>query len=200
MSPEEVLDTYISLKLHFTQDRYDYFTYQGKVKKRNKSYEERHDKGQIFLLSRRYRKDDFIGLVISNLLKDEKVWPGQLLSSEANDIYKEWLKFNDSLTYNVVQEMKTLKQDHSLSDLIKVSGGQHPLLLKEYYAGNVHLETLIVVTSILKIMPSWTDKITDNFIWPTTKRLMIKYAPFIKADNKKLTREIYGVFKNGVEP
>lgn len=198
MNPEEVLDIYISLKLHFTQDRYNYFTYHGKTKHRKKEYDDRADRGHIFRLSRKYRKDDFLGFVISNLLKDPQIWPGSLNTPEADQTYKDWLKFNNSLTYNVVKELKELKDKGlSLGDLLRVEGGQHPKLLKEFYANNIHLETLIVLVSLMDIMPVWSKKISDTVIWPETKRIMIKYAPFLKTDIGKLKKEIYGVFKCG---
>ena len=195
MTPEDVLDTYIALKLHFTQDRYDYFTYHGKVKTRKKEYDDRPDKGHVFRLSRKYRKDQFEGVVISNLLKDSNIWPGSLNTPEADQNYQDWLKFNNSLTYNVVGELKSLKeQGNSIADLLRVDNGQHPILLKEFYAGNIHLETLIIMVSLLKAMPNWSRKIQDTVIWPDTMRLMRKYAPFVKADTKKLSSEIRKVF------
>ena len=43
----------------------------------------------------------------------------------------------------------------------------------------VHLETVVILNSILGFIPRESKKISDTIIWPDTRRLIEKYTPFV---------------------
>lgn len=194
MTPEQVLDTYLAIKLHFTSD-YDYFKYQGKLKPRKGTYEDRNDRGHIFILSRKYRSEEIEGLFVSNMLRNSDTWIGAINSSEGKECYDKWLAFNQALTYNVGNELKSLKEEgHTFSKLTEVIEGQHPILLKCCLAERVHLETLVVLDQMLNITLPWNEQIQDTVIWPQTFKRIKKYSPFVKYEKRKLAKVVLHIF------
>ena len=80
MTGYETFTTYQALKLHFTQDSFDYFKYNGKSNVSVTSFENRKDKYHFYKLSRRFaQKDDLILFVVANFLEDDSSWIGKLL-------------------------------------------------------------------------------------------------------------------------
>ena len=60
MTPFEVYTKYIALKNHFSQERYDYFTYGGKVRAKESSFEIRKDKYFFYKLSKHKDIENFL--------------------------------------------------------------------------------------------------------------------------------------------
>lgn len=186
MTPDEVLDLYTALKLHFTSD-YDFFKYNGKVKKRKGTYEDRSDRGHLFRLSRKYRPIEIQGVIIANLLKNPvATWPGSLVSDEAHQIYIEWLAQMQSLSYHFKSDIQKIKDaGYSLADLFVVSDGDHPALLKLYLGKKISLETIVIILQIMQMQSYWDVLISERVIWPDVSRTIKKYSPFIQYDRKE---------------
>jgi hypothetical protein len=51
--------------------------------------------------------------------------------------------------------------------------------------GNVSIETVCILNDIMNFLPMWSKKITDDVVWPTYKRKIEKYTPFIHYDKQK---------------
>ena len=75
MSAYECYREYLALKQHFTKPGYDYHKFNGKLRVSPASYEKRRDKLYFQKLS---RHEDPRGLIVSNMLRDPKVWAKEL--------------------------------------------------------------------------------------------------------------------------
>jgi hypothetical protein len=84
MTGYETFGLYQALKLHFTQESYDFFKYNGKTNVSVTTFENRKDKYHFYKLSRRLaQKEDMIDFIVANLVEDEKTWVGSLLMQES---------------------------------------------------------------------------------------------------------------------
>jgi len=95
----EAYKTYLAIKNHF-KTSYDYFKYNGRVKVTNESFLKRRDKYFFAKLERRYKKNELVYFFVANFMKDEGMWSGSLVGNESESVYKEWLKYAESLKYN----------------------------------------------------------------------------------------------------
>jgi len=181
---------YLALKQHFTTN-YDYFKYRGKVTATVDSFEIRKDKFQFYKLS---KKKDYQSLILANFVSDKgKMWVGDLLSSEAEHIYNEWLKRKQSLGYHFKNELSFLKDDFD-SNFV-VTDGQHPYLLERFLQGKISLETLIIFDDCLGIFKHWNKKISLQIIWNDVYYKACKYKPFLQYERsgmKKIMLEYFG--------
>jgi hypothetical protein len=184
MTGYEVFCLYQSLKLHFSQESYDYFRYQGKSRVTIESFENRKDKWHFSKLSRKFNnKDECIDFFVANFLENDKVWVGTLLTEEADAIYRERQRVIQSLSYTFENDCARLfDTGEDPNTIIKSTDGEHPVLLKKVMQKEVQIETLCILNSILQFLPMWKKRINDTIIWPIWQMKMLKYAAFLPSD------------------
>ena len=179
--------TYLALKQHFTRDGYDYFRYSGKVNARLSSFETRKDKYFFYKLAKHKDLEHFL---VANFVDKDVSWVRDLLGAEAEQIYNEWLKRQQSLSYTFKNDLDKMKDN--LNDNLMVHDGQHPYLLRLIMGHDICLETVIIMDDILNFSKMWNKKIDENIIWPDIYRKCSKYRPFLRFDRshfKQMLRE-----------
>lgn len=174
---------YLGIKLHFYSKDYDFIKYNGKVKSDINSFLKRKDKFHFGKLFKTY-KQDLQDFYIANLsLKDS--WAGDLLDNECERIYKEWKKRQQKLSYMYETELSDILLKRSIQKVLEVKKGQHPILLKEYMAKNISLETLCIMDSIIGFSSDWERLISEKIVYPEIHIKIKKYKSFIDFDYTK---------------
>lgn len=183
MNGFECYTLYHALRLHFINDNYDYFYYNGKTQVSQNTYLTHKNKYFFEKMSKKYN-DEIPGFYLSNLIENPKVWIFDLTTSESHDIYLEWKKRTQSLSYVFENDIDTLFKKSNINKLIEVNSS-YPLMLKSTLRKEISIETLIISNSILRFFKVWEKGITDDIIWSDFRRKCLKYSPFIKFDTKK---------------
>lgn len=173
---------YLALKRHFTSE-YDFFKYNGKVKANSHSFENRKDKFFFYKLSKMPNAEQ---LILANLLENPQIWVGDLIENKAHEVYQQWLKKQQSLTYVFRTDISELDQDDPDSDLM--TNGDHPNLLRLYVADKISIETLIILDDVLNFFPYWEKKIRDKILWTDINKRVKKYRPFLNYDKAKMRK------------
>jgi hypothetical protein len=193
MDAIDAYKVYLGIKNHFTQDSYDWFKYNKKVNVTYDSFMKRKDK--IFFAKLGNRKDAYLEeFLVSNFLHDTKMWVGELLSEECEDRYKEWKRKQESLTYIFKNEMDFVSgwTPEQLNEFFDAKGGDHPPIIKKYLRGDISLETLAILNSVLHFVKRYDIMIHDP-IYKEVSKICRKYQPFLSYDTikmKKALREI----------
>lgn len=193
-STREAFDIYVyflALKRHFTTN-YDFFKYNGKIKASLHSFENRKDKFFFYKLSKRPDAKEFI---LANVLENPKVWVGDLFEQKNEDIYKQWVKNQQSLGYMFRNDVSKLNQDDPNKDII-VTDGQHPRLLKLYLHNEITIETLIILNDLIQFFPHWEKKISDTILFPEINKKCRDYQPFLQYDREKMKRVVLDKYKH----
>lgn len=180
MNAFDAYKMYLALKQHFGQKGYDYVKYRGKVNATESSFQVRRDKYQFHKLS---KHEDLERFLVANFIATDVKWVGDLLDESAEETYKKWLKYQQSITYNFTNEINKLLTN--FEDNLIVKDGQHPSLLKQYRRGDVSIETILIIDDIVNFFPYWDKSIEDNVLWPSVKMKMLKYKPFLSFDSGK---------------
>ena len=129
-----------------------------------------------------FRSHSFL---IANLAIDSKAWIRDLAYSEtAEKTYKDWLKRQQSLTYNFKQELSKLDEDFNNNFLIK--DNDHPILLKKFLGSEISLETICILLDLTGAKNHWDKKMQYDLVWDNTRTKIEKYTPFIKYDKEKI--------------
>lgn len=210
MTPNEVLRLYLALKLHFTTE-YDYFKYDGKLKYKV-NYEKRRDKWQIAKLA---KHPDPFGVLLANLVKDSKIWIGDISSPNGLKVYTDWKKRQDALGYYFCEEVRQFAEVAKEPATWYPVDGQHPLLLRRHLADKVSLDTMIIVFDVFHglldglwgpdpepVVPKIPHETGDEIqigafrsramsydpVWLEVRHKMNKYKQFMKYDLKKFYR------------
>jgi hypothetical protein len=187
MTGYETFGLYQALKLHFTQESYDFFKYNGKTNVSVTTFENRKDKYHFYKLSRRLaQKDDMIDFIVANLVEDEKTWVGSLLMQESEVNYRKHQKVIQSMSYTFENDCKLIFGDCILNpNEVLMTDGDYPVLLKKGLQKLVNIESVCLLNNMLGFVPMWSKKIADTIHWPNYRMKLLKYSAFIPKDDVK---------------
>ena len=179
MTPFETYRTYLSMKSHFTNPKFDFFKYGGKSRATITAFNKRKDKYWFEKTSRKYTDQEVVDFLLSNFVNatnPQNLWIGEIINS-GERTYAEWKMRQQSLTYMFKEQSENLLSENDLSKVFSCSKG-HPLLLKKYLGGEVSLETLSILERIFSFQKNF-DKKLDDPVWETVSLKLKKYLPFI---------------------
>lgn len=195
MSAFECYKEYLALKNHFSKPGYDYFKYNGKSSAKAVTFDGRKDKLWFQKLA---KHPDVHNFLVANFAKNEKAWIKELAYSEdAEKIYKDWLRRNQSLTYTFKDELNRLSSNFNDNFLIGKKE-QHPLLLRRYLGGDVSLETICILLDLSKAKRYWDKKMEYDLIYQEVKMKIEKYTPFVRYDKERIKKIVLDYFSGSV--
>lgn len=199
---------YLALKMHFKSSTYDYFKYNGVVKVNYNSYQKRKDKRFFEKLARLYHsEDDMRNFFVSNFIYNKNMWIGEAFTDDCVDVYKSWLKKNQSLQYvfkndcsNIIgfsfpEHDTMLAKEKSFDSILKVKDGQHPPFVKMLLSKKINLETFMIFNEIFGLIRCYDKNIKEDVIWPSISFKCKKYRPFLNFDVNKYK----SILKNALE-
>ena len=193
MTPFQVYIEYLALKSHFSNEKYDYFKYNKKVRASVKSFNSRSDKYWFEKTSRKYNDKEIVDFLVSNFVaadNPQSIWIGHIINS-GERTYAEWMKTNQSLTYIFKEQSEELFSETKLENVFDCSKG-HPIVLKKFLSGKISIETLVIFDKIFLFGNSFDKKLLDP-VWEMVSLKIKKYSPFVEINTlnyKKTLREI----------
>jgi hypothetical protein len=194
VTPFNVFCEYLALKSHFTNQKYDYFKYNRKVRATITTFNKRRDRYWFERTSRKYSDKEIVDFLVSNFaLSDnpQNLWIGEIINS-GERTYTEWMRRQQSLSYLFKEQSEQLLSNNELKDVLSCSKG-HPILLKKFLGGEISLETIVIFDKIFSYRKNF-DKKLDDPIWETVSLKIQKYSPFLNNIDifkyKKILRDI----------
>lgn len=179
----EAYKKYLSIKLHFTKNEYDYFKYNGEINAKYETFIQRNDRYFFVKVARKYG-DRITDYFVSNFINNKSPY----IKDMNNDVYLDRQKRIDGLAYYFERDMEQLlrKSEKNFNKIFKVVRGQHPILIKTYLAKRVSLETLCILNDLLNYTKNFSKVIRDDIIWPTLKLKIEKYGPFMIYNKERM--------------
>ena len=193
MTPFQVYIEYLAIKSHFSNEKYDYFKYNKKVRASVASFNKRSDKYWFEKTSRKYNDKEIVDFLVSNFVaadNPQSIWIGHIINS-GERTYAEWMKTNQSLTYIFKEQSEELFSETKLENVFDCSKG-HPIVLKKFLSGKISIETLVIFDKIFLFGNSFDEKLLDP-VWEMVSLKIKKYSPFVQINTlnyKKTLREI----------
>lgn len=191
MTGIEVYKMYLSLKLHFTSDSFDYFKYGNAAKASPSSFDKRKDKFFFVKLSRTFNDTELRDFFVANMVVEDKIYPATLVREGAKN-YSEFVRKMESLSYIFREDVgKLYNITEDFDDLFKVKG-VHPTIVKSYLGSIISLETLTIFQKLFGFMDHLD--IDDKIVWKPLKNRVKKYDPFLQVDMLKYKKIIQREF------
>ena len=193
VTPFETYQTYLSMKSHFTNRKYDFFKYGGKSRATMSSFNKRKDKYWFEKTSRKYSDEEVLNFLLANFVNTDtpqNLWIGEIINS-GERTYAEWMRRKQSMTYIFKEQSEKLLSEIDLEKLFSCSKG-HPLVLKRYLGGEISLETLTILEKVFSFAKEFDKKLQDP-VWETVSLKLRKYSPFLNINvfnYKKILREV----------
>ena len=179
----EAYKKYLALKLHFTRDDYDFFKFNGQTKASYETFIQRNDKYFFVKAARKYG-DSVVDFFVSNFISSKSPY----IKDFNNDAYLDRQKRIDGISYYFETDMAQLlrKSQGDFNKIFKINRGQHPILVKTYLAKRVSLETLCILNDLLNYTKNFSKEIKEDIIWPTLRRKIEKYGPFLTYNKERM--------------
>ena len=193
VTPFETYQTYLSMKSHFTNPKYDFIKYGGKSRATMSAFNKRKDKYWFEKTSRKYSDEEVVNFLLANFVttdNPQNLWIGEIINS-GERTYADWMKRQQSLSYMFKEQSKKLLSEKELEEIFNCSKG-HPPILKKYLGGEISLETFVIFEKIFSFGKKFNRKLKDP-VWETVSMKMKKYIPFLNINvfhYKKILREI----------
>lgn len=182
MNSFEVYVNWLALKAHFTQDNYDYFKYNGKVKASVDAFTARRDR--LFFEKISKHKEPH-RLMLANLIFNPKVFVNFIAYDiKAQEIYIEWEKKQQSLTHIVSQECSLVDRTY-----FQTNNG-HPQLLKSFLKEEISKETFAVLVCLTGCDKIWLKKFPYDSVIEESCTFARKYHSFLQYDVKNMMSKI----------
>lgn len=191
MNVSDAYKIYTSLRLHFTTDNYDIRS--GITPRRPKAGVKASFKKKLEVLMKQYNynQDEFINYLVANFLNGNE-WG--IFENTGPEIYTEWKRVQESLTYTYTQDIKNLVfQVTKLEDAWDCSQG-HPVILKEYCGKRCRLETLVILNKLYRFTTEVDEQLVLDPVWNSISRTIHKYSPFIKVEKDKFSMITHKAF------
>lgn len=193
MEPFDAYRFYQSMKLHFESDTYDAVKYNYKTSAKPQSFWKRRDKYFFAKVGKKFNNaKDLIHYYAAHFVADNN-WIGQMIEDEMT--YTSWLKRNQSLMYNLEQDMHKLAEEGNFDQVLDSSEG-HPKIISSYLAGDINIESVIIIDQLTGFMKRADKQITETIVWPDVSRKIRKYKYFVNSDIQKAKNIVLRVFTN----
>ena len=194
----DVYKTYLAIKNHFTTD-YDYVKYGGKVTAKLETFTKRSDRYLYHKLSKRYNQDDVLDYFVANFSVGDNKWIGNLLDNEGTQNYTKYRKYKESFDYHFRNDCSNIFNDLSnrgisFDDGFLVHNGQHPRILRLLIQRRIHIQTAVIINSVLSFSKAWDKEINEKVVWPKISHTIKKLKPFIlynETQAKLIMKEVF---------
>ena len=193
VTPFETYKSYLSMKSHFTNRKYDFFRYGGKSRATMASFNKRKDKYWFEKTSRKYSDGEIVDFLLANFVTTDNpknLWIGEIINS-GERTYADWTIRQQSISYLFKEECSKLLEEYKLDELFECGKG-HPIILKRFLGGDISLETFVIFDIIFSFSDKFDEKLLDP-VWETVSLKIRKYKPFLNINVfnfKKILREI----------
>ena len=196
VTPFETYQSYLSMKSHFTNRKYDFFRYGGKSRATMASFNKRKDKYWFEKTSWKYSDGEIVDFLLANFVTTDNpknLWIGEIINS-GERTYADWMRRKQSISYLFKEESEKLLEENELVELFECGKG-HPIILKRFLGGDISLETFVIYDIIFSFSEKFDEKLLDP-VWETVSMKIRKYKPFLNINVfnfKKILREIVWV-------
>jgi hypothetical protein len=196
----EVFKTYLAVKNHFTSN-YDYHKYGGRVSAKLESFTKRKDRYFFHKLSKKYNERDILDYFVSNFAVDSHKWIGSVINNEGAENYTKYRKYKDNFDYHFRNDCVAIRNELDnksilFNDGFNVVGGQHPRILRLLLRKKIHLQTAIILDTILSFSKVWDKEIEEKVVWPKIKHTLTKFRPFLMYNETQVKLIMKEVFVN----
>lgn len=195
----QVYKKYLAMKQHFSNEKFNYHQYDGKVNAKETTYQNRSDFWFFETIARKLSPKETEEYLLATFINSDdpaKVWIGEI-QKNGKSHFSTWQKRQQSLGYIVGQDLEKIKDyleqtGESFNDLFKTSG-QHPPLLKLYIKKQICIETMIALDIVLGFMVRWDMNLKDP-LWKSASFKIRKYKPFLSLNKDKYKQLLQSKF------
>lgn len=176
---------YTSIRLHYTDDRFNVFTNRGHIRGSIDRFNRRNDRMLFEKVARMHPTDkECIQFIAANFMYDHSELVYDLITSEAN--FKEYVRRRQSITKVFADDLDLIVRSGARYAHDEFSGQKIPDVIQLYLAKKITLETMV----ILNAMDGFVDRLKQSkqiaLMLEADLRRIHKSTGFVKYDSHKV--------------
>lgn len=181
---------YNSLKLHYSRENFNAYTYNFKTRINPRSYEKLRFRYTFEKLASRYKtKEDIIDFFTSNFIAGCS-WVMDMTEKNMNERRARL----ESFSYRFKNDINKFSE-YDFDELCVLKDGEN-ILINEYTQGNINIETISVIDLLIDFIKPLLSKLNDPLGMKREKAMMaMKYKySLIGLDTNKIRSILLNVF------
>ena len=190
IAPERCFQLYLSIKTHFTSEKYDAIKYNGRIKNATiDDFNKRNDRALFTMAARKFDDTKHAASFFVANFAYGNFYP---LDDEdrALNLYTQWQRNRQSLTKMFTDDLGYLSH-LGLSHKEIISTDKIPPLFIAYKSGKVNIETLTIMNALDNFSDSWKSIF---HLWKSDLLRIRKLESFIKFDEAKF-QQLYSDYR-----
>jgi hypothetical protein len=136
---------------------------------------------------------------VANFAVDGNKWIGNVLNNEGAENYTKYRKYKESFEYHFRNDCVAIRNDFDnksilFNDGFHVHSGQHPRVLRLHIQRKIHIQTTIILDTILSFSKVWNKEISEKVVWPKIAHTLAKLKPFVLYNDtqaKLIMKEVF---------
>lgn len=182
MTPLELYQVFLGMKLHFTQKSYDYSTYGPR-----RVGEEAMGKYFVLAggLSRKFGTKEALETRLIALFKNKVVWLNEIATPEAEKAERQHLGILNTLSYQFQKDLSLIKEESP--DIIEAFSIENkfsiPLVSTLLLRREISLETYCILDDLIGFSVH-----INGLVWKGEHLRVEKYKSFFKPDLKEMSK------------
>jgi len=180
----ELYVKYLALKRHFSDEKYDFFRYNGKVRCSEESFTSKKNQKNFHFFQRlaaKYTAVEAERFLVSNFLltsQPKEVWFNWLVR-HGETSYRELLTPMEHIEKQMERFVTICKERYPDVESVfrSTPGNFHPGALRSYLAQDISIVTLLYLDGKFRFKDELDETLTDS-IWTETKFKLEKSAPW----------------------
>ena len=182
IAPEKCLQLYLSLKTHFTSEKYDAVKYNGRINNADKIHlAKRRDASLINSFARKFENvQQAASFFVANMAYGNEYPFDDEIKSFA--LYTKWQRNRQSLTKIIKDDIDNIVNSNLQYEELFGKDGGIPALFVLLKNGKVNVETMVVLDHYEKFLDEW---IAAKPFWKQDFLRIKKLSSFIKFDEAK---------------
>lgn len=184
MNGYQAYQIYNALRLHYTSETYNAYTYNFKTNVSINSFEKRRDKYFFHRLAKKHSIDSIKDFYHANFIEG-KSWIGDM----EEKCYNERQSRLESLTYRFKNDINKLS-DYDFDELCTCKEGQNELL-NRLEQGDVNIETVAIIDKLVNFINPLLPLLNDPLHMKKEKAMMVmKYKESLVNINREKIKNI----------
>lgn len=189
MTGLEAYQIYNALKLHYTDEKFDAYKYNFKVRVSLRSFEALRYRYTFEKLGAKHNKDFIIDYLTSNMIENV-MW----IHDMSKDNYDKREARLQSVTYQLKEDLSSFDD---FNEMCECRNGNN-LLIDAFTQEKVSLETVSIIDSLVNFIKPLLPKLNDPLQMKTGRAILaMKYkSSLTKINMRKMRKVVVSAFTN----
>ena len=184
---------FIALKMHFTNEKYNFLMYSGKTKSSYEAFQRRSDYKMFIVLANRLDQSITVPFLVSQFVDRPSVTVSSIIEQplQAQKIYLNWKSRTEDIKQLYHSDIRTIaKEANGLwANAIIQKGNDYPLIFKMVSSKKISPETYSLLDSLFNYTTKEYSGIAGDNLFYSLNLKYKKYRMFINLSLDYLIKE-----------